>query len=147
MARERLADARRTVSEGRSPAIEKQRERRRLSRAKTFSEFAAQWLKDARMADTTRSMRKSILDRDVTPVFELRLLSEISADDLRALCQKIKARGAPATAVHARDIVKQVYAFANLRGEKITNPADDVAAASIATFVPKDRALSPRKSG
>lgn len=142
-ARERLADARRAVGEGRSPAIEKQREKRRLARATTFGEFAVQWLQGARMASTTRSMRKCILDRDITPTFERRLLSEISADDLRSLCQKIKGRGAPATAVHARDIVKQVYAFASLHGEKTPNPADDVVAASIATFVPKDRALSP----
>lgn len=142
-ARERLADARRAVGEGRSPAIEKQREKRRLARARTFGEFAAQWLKDARMADTTRSMRKSILDRDIKPVFTSRLMCEISVDDLRALCLTIKGRGAPATAVHARDIVKQIYAFASLHGEKVSNPADDVRAASIATFVPKDRALAP----
>ncbi len=55
----------------------------------------------------------------------------------------MKARGAPATAIHVRDIVKQVYAFAILHGERLANPADDVKAASIATFVPKDRALSP----
>lgn len=55
----------------------------------------------------------------------------------------MKARGAPATAVHVRDIVKQVYAFAILHGEKVNNPADDVGAASIATFVPKDCALTP----
>lgn len=60
-----------------------------------------------------------------------------------ALCNKVKARGAPATAVHIRDIVKQVYAFAILHGEKVDNPAESVGAASIATFVPKDRALSP----
>ena len=45
--------------------------------------------------------------------------------------------------MHVRDIVNQVYAFAVLQGEKVDNPATDVAAASIATFVPKDRALSP----
>lgn len=70
----------RAVGEGRSPAIEKQREKRRLARAKTFGEFAVQWLKDARMAGRTRSMRKCTLARDVTPVIELRLLSENSAD-------------------------------------------------------------------
>lgn len=59
-------------------------------------------------------------------VFESRLLCEINADDLRALCQTIKGRGAPATAVHARDIVKQIYAFANLHDEKVPNPADHV---------------------
>lgn len=58
------------------------------------------------------------------------------------MCNKVKARGAPATAIHIRNIVKQVYAFAILHGERLANPADDVKAASIATFVPKDRALS-----
>jgi hypothetical protein len=71
------------------------------------------------------------------------MLTEITADDLRALCNKVKARGAPATAVHVRDIVKQIYGFAILHGEKVANPADDVGPSSIATFVPKDRALSP----
>lgn len=142
-ARDVLSKAKRAVGEGRSPAMEKQRDKRRLSQAKSFGEFATQWLEEARMADTTRSMRKSIVVRDLKPAFDRRLLSEISADDLRVLCQKIKARGAPATAVHARDIVKQIYAFAILHGEKVENPADEVGASSIATFTPKDRALSP----
>lgn len=55
----------------------------------------------------------------------------------------MKARGAPATAAHVRDIVKQVSVFAILHGEKVDNPADDVGAASVATFVLKDCALSP----
>ncbi|CUI41335.1 Site-specific recombinase XerD [Achromobacter xylosoxidans] len=76
-------------------------------------------------------------------IFQNRQLHEITADDLRALCSKVKARVAPAPAVHIRDIVKQVYAFAILHGEKVGNPADGVDSASIATFVPKDRELSP----
>ncbi len=52
-------------------------------------------------------------------------------------------RGAPATAIHVRDILKQIYGFAILHGEKVANPADDVGPASIATFMPKDRSLSP----
>jgi integrase len=55
----------------------------------------------------------------------------------------VKDRGAPATAIHVRDIVKQIFAFAILHGEKVPNPAEDVGPASIATFVPKDRVLSP----
>ena len=57
--------------------------------------------------------------------------------------QQGQGQGAPATAVHVRDIVKQIYGFAILHGEKVFNPADDVGPSSIATFVPKDRALSP----
>ena len=121
-AREKCIDAKRAVSEGQSPAQEKQREKRRLSDAKTFQEFTDEWYEGARMADSTRSMRKSILDRDILPVFKSRLLSEISPDDLRDLCDKVKGRGAPATAIHVRDIIKQIYGFAILHGEKVANP-------------------------
>jgi integrase len=71
------------------------------------------------------------------------LLSEIAPDDLRKHCAAIVERGAPATAIHVRDIVKQIYGFAILHGEKVTNPADEVGPSSIAHFVPRDRSLSP----
>ena len=137
-ARERLVDAKRMISEGISPAHEKQREKRRLKEAKSFGEFGERWMQEAKMADSTRAMRRAIYERDILPIFRNRLLTEISPDDLRSICAKVKQRGAPATAVHVRDIVKLVYAFAILHGEKVDNPADDVGPASIATFVPKD---------
>ena len=143
MARERCSDARKAIAEGLSPSQEKQREKRRMSEAKTFGEFTSRWLEDARMAETTKAMRKSIIDRDILPAFRNRLLAEIGPEDLRNLCAKVKERGAPATAVHVRDIVKQVFGFAALHGDKAPNPADEVGPSSIATFVPKDRALSP----
>ena len=49
-------------------------------------------------------------------------MTEITPDALRAHCGSIVERGAPA---------------------KVANPADEVGPASIATFVPKDRSLSP----
>lgn len=54
------------------------------------------------MADSTRSMRKHIIDSDILPAFKNRLLAEITPDDLRALCMKVKKRGAPATAIPPR---------------------------------------------
>ena len=95
------------------------------------------------MADSTRAMRRSIFERELMPVWRNRLLTEITPDDLRAQCGKIVERGAPATAIHVRDILKQIYSYAILHGDKVVNPADDVGPASIATFTPKDRALSP----
>lgn len=142
-ARELCLDARRAVREGRSPALEKQRDKRRLKEAKSFGEFGAQWLEGAPMAESTRSMRRSIFERDLLPVWRNRLLTEVTPDDLRAHCAKIVERGAPATAIHVRDILKQIYGFAILHGEKVSNPADDVGPASIAHFVPRDRSLSP----
>ncbi|WP_372784580.1 tyrosine-type recombinase/integrase [Phenylobacterium sp.] len=142
LAREKCLDARRLVEQGVSPAHEKQRDKRRLLEAKSFGEFAEKWFKDAPMADSTRAMRRSVFDRDLTP-FKSRLLKEIEPGDLRAMCAKVVDRGAPATALHVRDIVKQVYGFAILHGEKIANPADEVGPASIARFVIRDRALTP----
>ena len=142
-AREKCLDARRAVAEGRSPAQDKQREKRRLKEAKSFGEFGERWLKEAKMADSTRAMRRSVFERDILPTFRNRLLTEIVPDDLRRMCAKVKDRGAPATAVHVRDIVKLIYSFSILHGEKVPNPADEVGPASIATFVPKDRSLSP----
>ena len=142
-AREKLIDAKRAISEGRSPAQEKQHDKRRLKEAKRFGEFGEKWYQESRMADSTRAMRRSIYERDILPTFRNRLLTEITPDDLRMMCGKVKDRGAPATAVHVRDIVKLIFAFAILHGEKVANPADEVGPASIATFVPKDRSLSP----
>jgi integrase len=142
-AREKCIDARRAVAEGRSPAIEKQREKRRIKEAKSFGEFGEKWLTAAPMADSTRAMRRSIFERELLPAWRGRLLTEITPDDLRAHCAAIVDRGAPATAIHVRDILKQIYGFAILHGEKVANPANEVGPASIATFVPKDRSLSP----
>ena len=110
-AREKLIDAKRAISEGRSPAQEKQHDKRRLKEAKRFGEFGEKWFQESRMAESTRAMRRSIYERDILPTFRNRLLTEITPDDLRMMCGKVKDRGAPATAVHVRDIVKLIFAF------------------------------------
>jgi hypothetical protein len=142
-ARELCIDAKRAIQEGRSPAIEKQRAKRRLLEAKSFGEFGERWLTAAPMADSTRAMRRTIFERELLPVWRKRLLTEITPNDIRAHCGAIVERGAPATAIHVRDIVKQIYGFAILHGEKVSNPADEVGPSSIAHFVPRDRSLSP----
>jgi hypothetical protein len=131
--------------EGSSPAQERQRAKQKLKQAESFEHFAEVWFQDGRMADSTRSMRRTIYDRDITPTFQRRLLHEIEPDDVRSLCLKVKDRGAPATAIHVRDIIKQIYAFANLNGEKLRDPAEEVMPSSLATFRPCDRSLSPKE--
>ena len=142
-ARDRCTAARKLVSEGQSPAIQKQKAKRQLVDCDRFGEAGKRYFKDARMAESTRAMRRSIYDRDIHPEWKNRLLTEIGPDDLRMLCTRVKDRGAPATAIHVRDIVKQIFAFAIVHGEKVANPADDVGPASIAQFEVRDRALSP----
>ena len=76
-AREMCVDAKRNIREGISPAIEKQRSKRRIKEAKCFGEFGEKWLKTASMADSTRAMRRSIFERELLPAWRNRLLSEI----------------------------------------------------------------------
>ena len=92
-AREKCIDARRAIADGISPAIEKQREKRRLKESKSFGEFGEKWLTAAPMADSTRAMRRSIFERELLPVWRNRLLTEISPDGLRAHCASIVDRG------------------------------------------------------
>ncbi|NIJ76419.1 type IV secretory pathway TrbF-like protein [Xanthomonas campestris] len=159
MARELLMEARKSVQAGISPALEKQREKRRVVAIKTFGAAMEAWLANARLADSTRAMRKHIIDRDILPVFRNRLLTEIQAEDLRALCNKVKERGAPATAVQIRDIVKQRSAQSIVTpyvvevdnagqvravGEAVTpyQPNDAQTAHHIARFITLVRSLS-----
>ena len=70
-AREKLIDAQRAIQEGRSPAQEKQRDKRRLKEAKSFGEFGERWFQEARMADSTKAMRRAIFERDCEAHFWL----------------------------------------------------------------------------
>lgn len=75
-AREKCIDAKRAIREGRSPAIEKQREKRRIKEAKSFGEFGEKWLTAGPMADSTRAMRRSIFERELLPIWRNRLLQK-----------------------------------------------------------------------
>jgi integrase len=144
-ARDLAMEARKEIREGRSPMVDKQRAKAKLRAAHTFGDFAVKWLEEGRMADSTRAMRRSIYERDIAAAFQNRLLTEIEPNDIRNLCQKIKDRDAPATAIHVREHINLIFAFARLHGEKVDNPAKEVSPASIATFVPRERSLSPKE--
>ena len=140
-ARERLQDAKKAQSEGKSPSRLKAQSRSQLAAGEPFSVWAERWLLKYKMAESTRDMRRSVYERDLKRPFGSLLLHEITHNELRSVCDAILARGAPATAVHARDIVKLVFKYAEQRGQKVENPADLVAPSSIAVFEPRDRAL------
>lgn len=146
-ARERLGDAKRLIADGRSPAKEKARSKAKVQTAETFGAWADKWFKGHTMADSTRDMRQSIYDRELKEPFAKCKLPEITHEDLRRLTDAIVARGAPATAVHAREVVMQVYRWAKERGVSVENPADLVRPNSIATFEARDHALKPEEIG
>ncbi len=142
-AREQLNDAKKMVAAGKSPAKEKARDKARVKDAETFGAWAEKWLRGYQMADSTRDMRRSVYERELKQKFSNQKLVEITHEDLRALTDAIVERGAPATAVHVREIVMQVFRWATERG----NPAELVRPTSIARFEPRDRALTPEEIG
>jgi integrase len=146
-AREQLGDAKKMIATGKSPAKEKARNKARVKDAETFGAWAEKWLRGYQMADSTRDMRRSVYERELLPKFGKQKLSEITHEDLRAVTEAIVERGAPATAVHSREIVLQIFRWAIERGQKVENPGDMVRPATIARFEPRDRALSPDEIG
>lgn len=99
--------------------------------------MALEWLQRYTMAESTRDMRRSVSERDLQRPFGRLKLEEITAEELRALCDRIVAR----------DVVMLVYRYARDRGAKISNPADEVRPSAIARFQPRDRALSAEEVG
>ncbi len=142
-ARELCAQAKRRVSDGKSPSLEKKREKRRRAKSHTIATYAPVYLEEADLAESTRAMRKAVVNRNIIPELGGLRLDELTTEDVRAMCDKVKARGAPSAAVIARDILKQMYAHAIGQGFKLDNPAADIAPSSIAKIKPKERSLSP----
>lgn len=146
-ARELLIEAKKALAAGRSPARLKATVKERRRDANTFEEWAEEWLDRYTMAQSTRDMRRSVYQRDLKRPFGKLKLEEVTSDELRRLCDRVVARGAPATAVHARDIVMLVFRYARDRGQKVTNPADEVRPSSIARFQARERALTGEEIG
>jgi integrase len=140
-ARQMLDEAKRLRNNGVSPAraaVEA------IEAERTFASWAEEWFLKHKMADSTRAMRTSVYRRDIHPSLHNKLMREVDHHALRRLTDAIVERGAPATAIHARDIVMMVFRHAIDRGlEGVVNPADKVRPSSIATFVPRDRMLQP----
>ncbi|TCK94516.1 site-specific integrase [Paraburkholderia sp. BL9I2N2] len=135
--------ARRDVEQGISPSRAKVEKRVEAAEALTFGKWAEKYFAEASLAESTRTMRRSVYDRNLAAEFGRLKLEEITPVRLMARCEKIKERGAAAPAVQAREIVLQVYRFVQARGLKVANPAEDIRPSAIATFKPRDRALTP----
>lgn len=122
-ARMLLADARRSVEKGESPSRAKAEKRTQIAESLTFGSWAERYFTDkadpdngARLADSTLAMRRSIYNRDlVGPLGKLKL-EEITVAALMALCEKVKARGAPAPAIQVREIVLLVFTCCRMGG-------------------------------
>jgi integrase len=142
-ARTKLDEAKKSLATGKSPARGKARSKTQANDADDFGKWFELWIANHKMAESTRDMKRSVFERDLRAPFGRLKMWEITHQDLRQLCDKIVQRNAPATAVHAREIVMMVFRYAIERGHQYENPGLMVRPSSIAVFQPKDRALTP----
>ncbi len=146
-ARAELIEAKRLLNAGISPASKKRDGIESKKIGTVFKDYTVNFLNDAQYADSTRAMKEAIIEKEIYPVFGKFQLEEITTPRLRALCEKIKDRGAKATALQVREIVGSVFTYAIDRGYEISNPADAIKASSIGTFQARERAMSPKEIG
>lgn len=146
-ARTELTEAKRLLNAGISPASKKRDGIESKKIGTVFKDYTVNFLRDAQYADSTRAMKEAIIEKEIYPVFGKLQLEEITTPRLRVLCEKIKDRGAKATALQVREIVGSVFTYAIDRGYEISNPADAIKASSIGTFQARERAMSPKEIG
>ncbi|MEX5878713.1 tyrosine-type recombinase/integrase [Proteus vulgaris] len=146
-ARAELIEAKRLLNAGVSPASKKRDGIESKKIGTVFKDYTVNFLNDTQYADSTRAMKEAIIEKEIYPVFGKLQLEEITTPRLRALCEKIKDRGAKATALQVREIVGSVFTYAIDRGYEISNPADAIKASSIGTFQARERAMSPKEIG
>jgi len=107
-----------------------------------FDELAAQWLREGGLPHSTLIQRRSVYNREIHPVLRGRRIEDVTAAEVRELCEAVRDRGARAVSLHVRDVIRHVFDFAALQGYSGNNPAEDVAPSSIVRFKPRERALS-----
>ncbi|WP_272577944.1 tyrosine-type recombinase/integrase [Providencia sp. PROV260] len=146
-AREMLIDAKKTLNSGVSPASQKRDGINKRKEGTVLKDYTVKYLEETRFANTTRAMKEAIARNEIYPTLGKLQLEEITTQKVRALCEKIKDRGARATALQVREIIGSVFSYVIDRGYEITNPVDSIKASSIATFEARERAMSPKEIG
>ncbi|MGF6611608.1 integrase [Paraburkholderia sp. WSM4175] len=137
------------VAQGISPVATARRDRGAESKADVLREAAELYLATALAgkSDEYRRTTRRALDKDVLPAIGNKPIGAVTADDVVAICERIKSRGSPKMALHTRNVVKRLYAYLIGRQLATSNPAEVVPARSIATFDSRTRVLSGAEIG
>ena len=154
-ARALVDKARRGVEHGISPSRAKVEERTADTVTMTLDDWADRYFKHKgdpksgaeQLAESTLAMRKSVYQRIVSVALGRLRLEEITPQRLMAVCLEAKEKRGPAAAVHVREVVLVVFRHAQSNGIPAPNPADAIKASAIASFEPRDRALTPEEIG
>lgn len=116
--------------------------------ADTVEAFAWRWYAEvAEPGNSNPRNIKRVLEKDVIPAIGAKQLSEVTPDDVLAVTDTIKSRGADQMALATRNVMKRLFAYAIARQKITFNPAAAIEAKYIATAKSRDVALTPEEVG
>ncbi|MEI7294028.1 tyrosine-type recombinase/integrase [Paraburkholderia tropica] len=137
------------VAGGVSPVSVARQDRGADKRVDTLREGAALYI-EAELADKSEQYRRTTrrtLEKDVLPAIGNKPIAAVTPGDVLAICDRIKARGAPKMALHTRNVIKRLYEYLCARQLATTNPAQVIPARFIATADSRTRVLAPAEIG
>lgn len=148
-ARERARRYAQIVANGVSPIADAKKDRGAAKRLDSVREFVDEWYASqiARKSESYRKSTRRQLDKDVLPAIGNKPLTEVTAADVLAICDRIKGRGSPQAALFARNVIKRMFEYAISRQMATVNPAQQLVARFIATPQSRTRVLTPDEIG
>lgn len=120
-----------------------------MKRFDTVREFGDDWytVQIAGMSPEYGRTIKRAVEKDIYPAIGNKPLPNVTPGDVLAICDRIKARGAPKMALSTRNVIKRLFEYAIARQLAPTNPAHAVVARFVATQDSRTRVLSPDEIG
>ena len=101
----------------------------------------------ARKSSEYRRTTQRALDKDILPAIGHKPIAQVTTEDIQSICDAIKRRGAPQMALHTRNVVKRLFAFLIARQLAPNNPAEAIAARTIAMQDGRARVLDAGEIG
>jgi integrase len=126
--------ARKRVGKGESPAV------RLPAAADSFAAAVDTWLKRDQASNRSYGEVKRVIERDVKPVFEGRLVATIDRTEIADLLDGIADRGAPVLARRVQAHLHRFFRWSVGRGYIAANPMADME--KVGTAVERDRVLT-----
>jgi len=149
VAREKAKKYAALVAQGISPVATVRQDRGTERRVEFVREGAELYLAAAmaKKSDEYQRTTQRALEKDVLPAIGNKRPADVTAEDVLAICEKIKGRGSPKMALHTRNVVKRLYEFLIARQLATSNPATVIPARFIATPESRTRVLSADEIG
>ncbi len=129
-ARERSAQARKDLANGKDPSETKKHAKRlsALNATNTFELIAREWYGQRKheWADSSAAISLARLEAHILPSLGSRPIAEITAPEVLEMLRKVEARGTLETARRLMQMCRKIFMYAIATGKAVRNPVPDL---------------------